>query len=75
MQGPMPSKPALIVKVTLQHVNMTNVQRQDLVLPPTSQHQVPSLEGKSKERDNQHLQHKNQVANNRKPFPDLLTNV
>jgi hypothetical protein len=34
MQGPMPSKPALIVKITLQQVNMTNVQRQDLVLPP-----------------------------------------
>ena len=34
MQGPMPSKPALIVKVTLQQVTMTNVQRQDLVLPP-----------------------------------------
>jgi hypothetical protein len=34
MQGPMPSKPALIVKITLQQATMTNVQRQDLVLPP-----------------------------------------
>jgi len=34
MQRPMPSKPALIVKITLQQVTMTNVQCQDLVLPP-----------------------------------------
>jgi hypothetical protein len=34
MQGPMPSKPALIVKVTLQQVIMTNVKCQDLVLTP-----------------------------------------
>jgi len=34
MQRPMPSKLALIVKITLQQVNMTNVQRQDSVLPP-----------------------------------------
>jgi hypothetical protein len=33
MQRPMPSKPALIVKITLQQVTMTNVQCQDLVLP------------------------------------------
>ena len=30
MQGPMSSKPALIVKVTLQQVNMANVQCQDV---------------------------------------------
>jgi hypothetical protein len=34
MQRPMPSKPALMVEITLQQVNMTNVQCQDLVLPP-----------------------------------------
>jgi hypothetical protein len=34
MQRSMPSKPALIGKITLQQVTMTNVQRQDLVLPP-----------------------------------------
>jgi len=34
MQRPMPSKPALIVKITLQKVTITNVQCQDLVLPP-----------------------------------------
>jgi hypothetical protein len=34
MQRLMPSKPALIVEITLQQVNMTNVQCQDLVLPP-----------------------------------------
>jgi hypothetical protein len=33
------------------------------------------LKGRSKERDNQHLPHKDQVANSRKPFPDLLTKV
>jgi len=37
MQRPMPSKPALIVKVILQQANMTNVQCQDLVLPPMCQ--------------------------------------
>jgi len=34
MQRPMPSKPAFIVEITLQQVNVTNVQCQDLVLPP-----------------------------------------
>jgi hypothetical protein len=34
MQRPMPSKPALIVEITIQQVNMTRVQCQDLVLPP-----------------------------------------
>ena len=34
MQRPMPSEPTLIVKITLQQVAMTNVQCQDLVIPP-----------------------------------------
>jgi phage terminase small subunit len=38
---------------------------------PTS---MTTLKWRSKERDNQHPPHKYQVANSRKPFPDLLTN-
>jgi len=40
MQRLMPSKPALIVEITLQQVNMTNVQCQDLVTTTN----VPSMQ-------------------------------